>query len=97
MGHLQIFGTTTFMLIPQEKRTKLDSKTLKTIFVGYCENSKAYRLYDPSSRKIIKSRDVYFNNEDKPKDIGAESKEDSVVVSLKEENIFKDTREENTS
>src|SRR5215471_916961 len=65
--------------------------------MGYCKNSKVYRLYNPSSRKIIKSRDIYFNNKDKPKDIEAQSKEDSVVVSLKEENIFKDTREKDIS
>lgn len=31
------------------------------MFVGYCTNSKAYRLYNPITCKVITSRDVVFN------------------------------------
>ncbi|KMQ82772.1 gag-pol polyprotein, partial [Lasius niger] len=33
------------------------------MFVGYCENSKGYRLIDPRTKKIVKSRDVVFFEE----------------------------------
>ena len=46
------------------KRTKLDSKSLKCVLLGISKESKAYRLYDPLSQKIIISRDVIFKEED---------------------------------
>nr|GEU78706.1 hypothetical protein [Tanacetum cinerariifolium] len=42
-------------------RHKLDRKSHKYVFIGYCPNSKAYRLYDPVSKKITVSRDVVFH------------------------------------
>ena len=66
LKHLQIFGSTAYSFIPKEKRTKMDSKTQKVIFVGYSEDSKAYQLYDPVSKKIIRSRDVHFRSEHAP-------------------------------
>ena len=42
----------------QQKRGKLDDKSEKTIFVGYSERSKAYKLYNPITKKSIISRDV---------------------------------------
>jgi len=44
-----------------ENRSKLEPKAIACTFVGYDGNSKAYRLYDPVKRKIIKSRDVTFD------------------------------------
>src|SRR5690606_36825802 len=34
------------------------SKSKKNIFLGYCKNSKGYRLFDPTLEKIVVSRDV---------------------------------------
>ena len=33
---------------------------MKSVFVGYAENSKAYRLLDLSSNTVVESRDVEF-------------------------------------
>ncbi|EOY04542.1 Uncharacterized protein TCM_019778 [Theobroma cacao] len=41
--------------------SKFDEKSEKYIFVGYCSQSKAYKLYNPISGKITISRDVVFN------------------------------------
>jgi hypothetical protein len=41
--------------------TKLDSKGVKCIFIGYCENTKGYRLYNLISQYVIISHDVIFN------------------------------------
>ena len=46
--------------MPDNKRTKLDDKSLSCILLGVSEGSKAYRLYDPTSQRIIISRDVVF-------------------------------------
>lgn len=51
------------MHIPKDERSKLDSKSLKCVFVGYCKTQKAFRLYDPSTKKIKISRDVIFDEE----------------------------------
>ncbi|KAH0811545.1 hypothetical protein GEV33_011246 [Tenebrio molitor] len=53
-SHLRIFGSTVMVHVPKEKQRKWDKKYL----VGYSENIKGYRLYDPESRKIIVARDV---------------------------------------
>lgn len=60
--HLQIFRLKCFVHIPTEKRRKLDNVAKQMIFVGYDENSKGYRCYDPVQRKITISRDVRFAN-----------------------------------
>ena len=63
--HLRVFGCVAYAHVPKELRGKLDSKSEKCIFVGYCGESKAYRLYNMKSGKIIKSRDVVFNEASK--------------------------------
>jgi len=50
--------------IPDQLRKKLDNKGEKCIFIGYSEESKAYRLYNPSTKKLIVSRDVQFIKEE---------------------------------
>ena len=42
------------------KRSKLGPRGIKSIFVGYAQNSKAYRLLDVNSNIIVESRDVEF-------------------------------------
>lgn len=48
------------MHIPNNKRKKLDKKSIKCILLGTSEESKAYRMYDPVSKKVLVSRDVVF-------------------------------------
>ena len=56
VNHLRIFGCPVYIHISKEKRTKLDPSGRKGIFVGYCESSKAYRIYFPGFKKIDISR-----------------------------------------
>ncbi|KAF2289269.1 hypothetical protein GH714_033560 [Hevea brasiliensis] len=42
---------------------KLDDKGEKSIFLGVSEQSKAYKLYNPNTKKILSSRDVVFDEE----------------------------------
>ena len=51
VSHLRIFGCLVYIHIPKEKMTKLDPSGKKGIFVGYCESSKAYRIYFQGSRR----------------------------------------------
>ena len=45
VSHIKIFGCLVYVHIPKEKITKLDPSSKKGIFVGYCEVSKALRIY----------------------------------------------------
>jgi transposase InsO family protein len=61
VGHLRIFGSKAFSHIPKDERRKLDAKYVKCIFIGYCDDHKAYKLFDLSTHKLIASRDVIFH------------------------------------
>jgi len=63
VSYIKIFGCTAYVHIPDNKRTKLDDKSLKCVFLGVSGESKAYRLFDPLSKTIIISRDVRFEEE----------------------------------
>eukprot|EP00253_Pinus_taeda_P013378 PITA_13378 len=54
--HIKVFGCVAYARIPDQLRRKLDSKGEKCIFIGYSEESKAYRLYIPSTKKFRKQR-----------------------------------------
>ena len=62
--HLRVFGKIAYSYILDERRKKLDDKFKKCIFVGYSERSKAYKLYNPITKKLVISRDVKFNEEE---------------------------------
>jgi hypothetical protein len=58
VAHLKVFGCVAYTHVPDELRRKLDKKGYKCIFVGYSEETKGYKLYDPITRKVIINRDV---------------------------------------
>lgn len=49
--------------MPKEKRNKLEASGKKGIFVGYSENSKAYKIYVPGQRDVEVSHDVTFDED----------------------------------
>lgn len=59
--HFKTFGCLAYSHILDQRRTKLDNKSEKVIFIGYIETSKAYKLYNPKTKKVILSRDVVFD------------------------------------
>ena len=63
VAHLRVFGSDAYAHIPKDERGKLDPKAKKCIFVGYGEETKGYRLFDPVRGKIFFSRDVVFNED----------------------------------
>jgi hypothetical protein len=58
--HLRVFGCKAFAYVPNEKRTKLESKFMPYVFLGYYEGTEAYHLMCIETKRIIKSRDVMF-------------------------------------
>nr|AAR96002.1 retrotransposon-like protein [Musa acuminata] len=59
-NHLRVFGCKAFVHIPKDERSKLDNKAKACIFLGYGHEEFGYRLWDPVNKKIIRSRDVVF-------------------------------------
>jgi hypothetical protein len=48
VSHLRVFSCITYMLVPNEKRSNLDPKANKCIFIGYSLEQKGYRCFNPS-------------------------------------------------
>lgn len=63
LAHVRVFGSKVMAHVPKPKRKKWDAKAFECILTGFDEDTKAYRLWDPKSKKIIKSRDVTFVSE----------------------------------
>ena len=61
---MRVFECLVYAHVSDELRKKLDNKGEKCIFVGYRDESKAYKLYNPSTKKVIISRDVKFIEEE---------------------------------
>lgn len=61
VSHLRIFGSRAVVHIPDAKRTKLEATCVEGVLTGFCESTKAYRIYITSLRKIICSRDIIID------------------------------------
>eukprot|EP00253_Pinus_taeda_P025456 PITA_25456 len=87
---LKPFGFEAFVHIDKENRTKLEAKSKKCTFIGYGVNDFGYRLYDYENHKIIRSRDVIFNekvfhkNQLQEKEQEKENKEYAVLDEITE-------------
>jgi len=46
--------------VPDSHRKKLDDKIIECILLCLSDESKAYKLYDPKSKKVVISRNVIF-------------------------------------
>ena len=58
---MRTFGCESFIHIDKENRTKLKAKSNKCTLIGYGVYDFGYHLWDFENRKIIRSRDVVFN------------------------------------
>jgi len=59
--HLRTFGSIVHMKLTAPNPKKLDDRSRRTIFVGYESASKAYRIFDPRTRRVHISRDIVFD------------------------------------
>lgn len=96
---LNEFGRDAYVMIPDEKRRKLDDKAVKMKFVGYDEQSKGYRLVDRNFKlkvnrevRFVSSRDLWLSEEPRkearPSEICFDLNEE-----IQEEDIFYDAME----
>lgn len=56
ISHLRIFGSSTSIFNPKDKRKKFDPTSFSCIFVGYGYKNKGLRFYDPFKKEIIKNK-----------------------------------------
>ena len=61
VDHLKVFGCIAYAHISTPNRDKFDQKGEKLIFIGYSDESKGYRLYNPLKNEVVISRDVIFD------------------------------------
>ena len=61
LSHLRPFGCPVFIHISTQLRKKLDAKSQKGIFLGYFEESKAYKIWDSEKKQIVTTRDLVFD------------------------------------
>lgn len=64
ISHLRVWGSIAFMKVQEKKRSgyqrKLDPRAAKLVLVGY-DRDFTYRLYEPSTGKVIITREVVFD------------------------------------
>ncbi|RQM13328.1 hypothetical protein DD237_003846 [Peronospora effusa] len=58
LDHLRVFGSIGCAHVDDAKRTKLEPKSFKCMFLGYGDNTKGYRVYDLELNKVKMSRSV---------------------------------------
>ncbi|GJR47308.1 gag-pol polyprotein [Tanacetum coccineum] len=55
-----MFGSLVYVMYNSQETTKLDSKSIKCLFLGYAGGVKGYRLWDLTAHKVVVSRVVVF-------------------------------------
>lgn len=75
-----IFGCKAMVQVPAEKqKSKLDKRSIPCIFVGYPNDSKGNKLFNPETGKMIRSNDVFFFEKEFPLVTGNPKKQDIIV------------------
>ncbi|PON79458.1 Polynucleotidyl transferase, ribonuclease H-like superfamily protein, partial [Parasponia andersonii] len=63
LSFLKVFGCLSYVHIDLANRSKLDPKFKKCFFIAYGDAKFSYHFWDDQNRKIIRSRDIIFNDE----------------------------------
>ncbi|XP_050890965.1 uncharacterized protein LOC127096440 [Lathyrus oleraceus] len=63
LSNLKVFGCIAYAHVPDQLKKKLDDKAEKCKFLGYNEETKTYKLYNPETQKVVISKDVAFDED----------------------------------
>jgi hypothetical protein len=61
MHFLKVFGCLAYIKNLRPHLSKLDDRGQNVAFIGYQDGSKAYRFYDPVTKRVHVSRDAVFD------------------------------------
>ena len=78
-----MFGCRAFVHFPKNERLKLDVKVKPCILLGYGHEEFGYRLWDPMSKKIVRSRDVMFLEDQLDDDDKVEKASSSIEIPIR--------------
>lgn len=94
---LRIFGCNAYYHVNEGK---LVPRSKKGLFMGYGDGVKGYRIWSPSEKKVILSRDVIFDESPmlQPKlEVSISRKEDKISKQVEDESIASKGEEEEMS
>jgi hypothetical protein len=102
LSYFKVFGSKYFILNEAPKVTKFDSKLIERIFIRYSFTSKTYRIYIPTSRIVVESVHVKFdesinNGAEKGSSIVGDGAEDINALKDNQAIIIEDEQEPSTS
>ena len=81
-NHLRAIGCLAFHIPPGHKH-KLQPRSMRSVMIGYEQNSNGYRLWDPKSKRVLVSNDVVFDESKFPL-------QDSLLDDPSEQSAFTD-------
>ncbi|KAG7198048.1 hypothetical protein KM043_018220 [Ampulex compressa] len=61
VSYLKIFGCMAYYYIPKAYRNKLQPRAKEGIFIGYSQETRGYRIYDPEDKKIRAVKTAKFD------------------------------------
>ena len=64
IAHLEEFRTNCWVMVPDQRRAKLDPKAEEHLFVGIAEYAKAWKYYNKNTKHIQISRNITFDQSD---------------------------------
>ena len=86
VSRLEEFGTKCWVMVPDQRCSKLDPKAEMHIFVRVAEHAKAWNYFNKISRHVQMSRNITFDEHDtKLYPIPNEDDEDELLASLEGE------------
>ncbi|GAA0155869.1 hypothetical protein LIER_13497 [Lithospermum erythrorhizon] len=74
--HLRVYGCRIFVHVPKNERSKLDNISRQCVYLSYGDDKFGYKLYDPVMKKVVRSRDVVFFEDQSIKDFDKEAQID---------------------
>ena len=58
---MKVFGCASYVYVDPDARDKLDAKARKSYLISFDSNYIRYRLWDDQNRKIIRHKDITFD------------------------------------
>ena len=71
LAHLKVFGCVSYVHVEFNDRSKLDAMTIRCFFIGYKDEQFGYWFWNDQNQKIIRSKNVVFDEKVLYKDISS--------------------------